>query len=760
MEKNVPDSSKYYYNGKSSVLLTVYFDKGINVVTMTDSLRDVVKHFSTTLPDTESVHEIYLQSDVVEKAIDGFLENLIEAILLVMVSVMICINLRTSLVVSIAIPLSILSTFILLPRLHVNIEFVSLAALIIVLGMLVDNSIVVSESIQTKLDQGENQLSAAVKGTKVVARPVLISMLVSIAGFSSLLTLTGAFRQLAFSLPAVIISCLLICGAVSLLVTPLMSFLFLKKRVSEKESVFMKLEQHYDKYFQIVFQHRKAAIIVALVFLLVCTSSLGFIKLETVPKVNKDVITIEIKGNDEDDLKKTEMTVNKIQDILKDMPEVKYYLSGVGEGIPRYDYSILPKGVGNDVGDIFVRVDLKKGDRFDQTNDMVSFLQNKFDEQISGGQVIVDELGIMAMISKPVEYKIYSENLDDLNTASDMIANEMKEMKGTKNIINTHDISTYNYYVNMDTKKLNSLGLTKAEVQNELSLALLGRDVSLYRESSKEYNVFLDSNIDSQSMLQNFKVKSSITNNKYLLQQFATIESKPQLTKITRLDGQRGKTVSCYGDGTYSNIELQSQLEKNVEKLNFPKSVTLEKSGEKKDFMDLIHSIAFAAIFSLVLIFMVLIFQFNSIKKALISLISVPFGVCAGFAGLLISGQNLSFFALIGVLSLLGVVLANAVILIQFIEDERAAGSTVLEACKSAGTKRFRAILTSTATATLGLFPLAIGGDVLFIPMARLLMFGLVASMIINLLFVPIIYYMVFKDDKYIALGTEQYTGN
>lgn len=748
IEKEVPKASKYYYDGKSSILLAVYFDKGINVVTMSDSLKSTVKNFSNTLSGSEQVHEIYLQSDVVQKAIDGFLENLMEAIFLVMIVVLVCINLRTSLVVSIAIPLSILSTLIILPLFHVNIEFVSLAALIIVLGMLVDNSIVVSESIQTKLDEGQESLDAAVNGTKIVARPVLISMLVAIAGFTSLLTLTGAYKQLAFSLPVVIISCLLICSTVSLLVTPLMSYIFLRKRGKEKEGNFKKLERLYDKYFQIVFQNRKAAIAISLIFLLLCASSLTAIKLETVAKVNKDVITIEVKGDNENNKDKTEKVVQEIQNILKEQPEVTYYLSGVGEGIPRYDYSVLPKGVGSNVGDVFVRINLEKGSRFKQTKDMVAYLQKEFDENVSGGQVIVDELGIMAMISKPIEYKLYSDNLEDLNSASDLVAEEMREMKGTKNIINAHDILTHQYYVDMDAKKMNSLGLTKVEVQNQLSLALLGRDVSLYRESSKEYNVLLDSNIDSQSMLENYKIKSSVTGNKYLLQQFATIEAKPQLTEITRIDGKRGKTVSCYSDGSYSNIELQTQLEKRVDKLNLPASVTVEKSGEKKDFMDLLQSIAMAAVFSLILIFLILVFQFNSIKKALISLVSVPFGACAGFAGLLLTRQNLSFFALLGVLSLLGVVLANAVILIQFIDDERAKGASVLEACKSAGTKRLRAILTSTATATLGLLPLAVGGDLLFVPMARLLMFGLITSMIINLIFVPIIYYMVFNEEK------------
>lgn len=156
-------------------------------------------------------------------------------------------------------------------------------------------------------------------------------------------------------------------------------------------------------------------------------------------------------------------------------------------------------------------------------------------------------------------------------------------------------------------------------------------------------------------------------------------------------------------------------------------------------------SIGFAAVVSFILLFLILTFYFNSVKRALISFVSVPFGVTAGIAGLFLTGQNLSLFALIGVISMLGVVLANAIILIQFIEAERATGVPVLEACKTAGTKRLRAILTSTTTASLGLLPLAVGGDTLFIPMARLLMVGLITCMVINLIFVPIVYHMVYR---------------
>ena len=233
------------------------------------------------------------------------------------------------------------------------------------------------------------------------------------------------------------------------------------------------------------------------------------------------------------------------------------------------------------------------------------------------------------------------------------------------------------------------------------------------------------------------------------MQQFANISLEPQLTEITRINGQRGRVVGCYVDGKItSDILVQSELEKKLSTLNLPESVKIEKSGQKKDFLTGLSSVAFAALVSFILIFLILIFQFNSVKKSLIAFVSVPFGACAGFACLFLTGQKISVIALLGIVSLMGVVLANAILLLQFIENERSKGASIEEACRTAGVKRLRAILTSTTTATVGLLPLAIKGDTLFIPLARFLMAGLITSMIINLIFVPIIYYLVFNEDK------------
>ncbi len=572
-------------------------------------------------------------------------------------------------------------------------------------------------------------------------------MLTTVAGFSALLTLSGAYRQLAFSLPVVIITCLIVSFLISLLVTPLTSYLLLRPRDLSKVSKAQKLADFYDKWFQKAFAKPKTTILCLLVFLLLCGSTLALLDFQIVPKADKDVVTVELTGNSESNLDVTKATIRDIEAVVAEQPEVLYYLSGAGAGIPRFDYSVLPKGEGDNVGDLFIRVDLKQGGRFKKTADFVEYLQNELDARIAGGRMVVDELGVMSLVCKPVEMKVFSEDLTALNDAADLVVQAMREVEGTKGIINSSDLSTYGFYVDMDSKNLNSLGLTKAEVQNELSIALLGRSVSLFSSNGKEYDIVLDSNIDSPAELANYQVKSSASGQKFALQQFAKVTPAPQLTSITRLDGERGRAVGCYAAAGYSNITLQSELEEKISQIDFPAGVRIEKSGEKKDFLELIGSIISAFIFSFVVIFLILMLQFNSGKKVALLFISVPFGVLAGIAGLFITGKKLALFALLGAIALLGCVLANAIVLVEYIDNERAGGVPVAEACRTAGAKRFRPILMSTTTTVLGLFPLAIGGDPLFIPMAILMMFGLAVSMVINLIGVPIVYAMLFKDE-------------
>lgn len=748
----VPDDEGYFiYNDKKSTVLAVYFQEGLNTVSLGDEINGVIDDFNSTLPEGVMVNKIFMQPDEVQKSINDFVINLLESIILVIIVIMIGMDFRNAVVVSFAIPLAIFANFIADKFIGIQIHFVSLASLIVVLGMLVDNAVVVSDSIQKNIDAGMDRKDSVIKGTASVIVPVFVSMLTTSIAFSSLLVLTGAYRQLAFPFAVVIICCLVASYLVSIFVTPLLSYFLLRKTKESKTGKEPVSKRIYNRIFKHAFKHKVLTIICAIVVMILCGLSVAALDMQVVPMAGKDIITINITNNKEDDISSTREIVDNVENILDEQPETLYYLSGVGASIPRYDYSILPKGDVNSLGDIYVKADFSKGDRFKNAADMVDFLQSEINSRVGGATVMVDELGIFALNTKPVEMKIYSDNVDDLNTAAEMINNMLSQFNGVKGINSKSEIATYNYFVNMDSMKLNTLGLMEAEAQNELSIAMMGRDVSTYRSGNKEYNVVLDADINSREQIQNFKVKSSVMNEKYSVSQFANVSLTPQITSITRIDGRRGRSVGCYTSSSVSDIDIQTELEKMIDenKDSFPASVTIEKSGKKKEFNEnVLTNIARAAAVAVLVMLIVLLLQFGSFKKVVIIFISVPFGLAAGSLALLVTGQPLSLFALIGSVSLLGCVLANAIVLVDCINNERKTGLSVEEACKAAGGQRLRPIMMSTMTTVLGLLPLALFGDALFVPMAVLMLFGLLVSMLVNLVLVPLVYYLVFKNDK------------
>lgn len=746
----VPDDEGYYiYNDGRSTVIGVYFQDGLNVVSVGDEINEIIDSYDTALPDGIGVHKIFMQPDQVQKSINNFILNLLESIVIVILVILVGMNFRNAVVISIAIPLAIVSSFISLKFFGYEIQFVSLASLIVVLGMLVDNAVVVSDAIQKNIDAGMGRKEAVVKGTSGVAVPVFVSMLTTATAFASILTLPGSYKQLSVTFPIVIISCLVASYIISICVTPVMSYYFLKKTQVKENAKKPLSVRIYDWAFSHAFKHKRLTIIFALCGLVILGSAVLLLDTQIAPPANDTVITIDVTANKENSLERTREIVDEIEDILDEQEETQYYLSGIGAAIPRYDFAVLPKTSSDNTADIFVRIDLDSSKRFKKTCDMVDFLQTELETRIGGADIMVDELPIMAIEVKPVEMKIYSDSTEDLNTAATLINNMMGEIEGTKGIKNVSELATYNYYVDMDELKLNSMGLMEAEVQNELYIALQGSTVSTYKKGNKEYDIVLDSNIDSREQLKAFKVKASTAGTKYSVSQFADVGLTPEITSISRIDGRRGREVYCYNNSRISEMTIQTELEKMIEENadSFPESVEIEKSGKKDTYMnEVMPNIAVAFAIALAVILLILIMQFGSFKKVFISLISYPFGLAAGAFGLLITGQPMSLFALVGAVSLLGCVLSNAIVLMDCISNEQALGLDIESACKSAGGQRLRPIMMSTMTTVLGLLPLALFGDEMFVPMAVLMLVGLFAAMLTNLVLVPLVYYLAFRN--------------
>lgn len=754
IEIKEPDDVSYYlYNDKKSIVVSLYFKENLNVVSKANEVKAAISEYENELPDSITVNEVYFQSDDVKDDINNFIVSLIEAIAVVMLVIMLGMNRRNAAIVSIAIPVIIFITFIMMKVFDVQIHFVSLAALIMVLGMLVDNSIVVSDSIQTCLDEGMDRMEACKKGVSKVLLSVFLSMLTTVIVFASMFTLTGTYKQLASSIPSIAVISMITSFFVSVFVTPVFSYLFLlpadkrnkNKKRSNKEGLSVRL---YRRLFKTAFTHKKTSVALVLVVIAICGCISAASPMQLLPKTNKNYVLINITNETQNDLTGTGKIVRAAREIVMEQPETVLTLSGVGICVPRYNFSVIDRGEMDANGDICARIDLKKGGRFKKTYELVNYIQDEVDKRITGADAVVTELGIIPSRDPEVSIYVKGNDLDEINTVSEQAAELLKSIDGVKAVSNDRHYSTYGYYVDIDDKKRNSLALTNREIQNELNIAVSGRDASVFYRNGKEYNINVKSDLSSTDDLSNYSVKAS-SGEKYMVKQFADIGLDPAANTITRVNGERGAMVGGYVKNGYGSSSVQTKFEKMLESdLEIPDGMSIEYKGDKNLGAEAITSICIAACMSFLVIFLILYMQYGRFRQVFLLFSSVPLGAAVGVAALRTGGIELSFFALLGLLSMLGIVLANAIVLVDFINTERENGAAVDDACRIAGEKRLTPILMSTMTTVFGFLPLALSGQTLFLGMSVLLMAALTVCMIFNLVMVPTIYSMIEKEDN------------
>lgn len=746
------DSTEYTYNKKPTVFVAVHFSEGINVLDVEDVVSAKVDEYKETLPKDIGFNVIVNNPDEVEESVNNFVVNLIESIVIVLAVVFIGMSLKNAVIVSVVIPLSIFICFVCMKMLKIDVEFVSLAALITSLGMLVDNAIVISDAIQVRIDNGESNESACINGVKEVAIPVLASLLTTIAMFSIFLYFPGVMGQFMFSLPAIIIITLIASYVLSLTVTPVLCYVFLKKSKEQKQNDEKgKIVQAFDRVNHKVMQHKVPVLIVMTVMVLVSLFVLKNFSKQMMPYSVKQIVDIDIETSNLNDIRKSKQAVADVENILDKQPEVQGYLSAAGGNIPKYDFAIIPSADATNKGNIMVMIDMSKSKRFKGSSakaDFVEYLQTEMNNNITNARTVCKELAVTPQKSKPVQLTITGDDISKLNDKALEIENIMKDMEGMRSIYCDTKYKAYSYYADMKDEDLKALGLTKSAIQGELNIALSGKEATVFRKDSMEYPVYIKSDIDNKDKIENFMVKSSVTGKKHMVKQVADIDVKEDYNVITTYNGRRSVTINAYPEVGYSAIDLENDLIKKVKDIDLGDDVEIEWQGDVDIFSDIKSSLGTGGAFAVCAIILIIYIQFGSAKQTFIVCCSMPFALTGGVIGLKILGEQLSIFSIIGIASLLGVVVNNAIVLVDYINGARAEGLSVDEACKKAVGMRFRPIVLSSGTTILGLLPLAISGGIIFRGMSVAFMCGLLGCTVFTLIIIPMIFSMMYKDDE------------
>jgi multidrug efflux pump subunit AcrB len=740
IKEGMKDSDmKYKYKRDNALVLVGYFDKDKNIINIGKEIDKKIKAIESNLPNNMNLNRTMYQPTYVENSINIFVNNLLLGMLLVIIVVFLSLGIRNALIVSISIPITIFVTFIIMRFLDIEFQKISISALIIALGMLVDNAIVVSEVIKRKIDLGDEKMKACVDGTREVAIPMLSSTLTTVAAFIPLLMLDSIVGSYIKSLPQVIIVALVSSYLVALTVTPTISYILAKK--SKKIAKVSLLNRGFIKILQTTLRYKFISIIIIAGFGIVAFFSYNQLGLKFFPKVDKDVVYIDVFSDQSMNLEETDKLNIQVLDILDKYKEVIDYTSAIGTGLPKFWDTLFVGGQNLDYSQVLVKLDLSKTNKYKTNTEFVDAIQKKFDEELENGRASAVELEQGQPINAPINIRVSGDNFDEINKVCNEYKNALEKIDGTMNVRDNYPNKSKQYVIDFDNNNLSDLEINKVDIQNEINIALMGQVPTIIKNQGKETEVKITSEIEKIDELKKLKIKTG-EDKKVKLGDIADIRLVEKISQINKYDNKYN--ISIYSDLKigYSSAKIENELNKKMKNVNLDK-VEVTFAGEQDSIKDSFGDIGVLAVFAAIAVFIILLVQFSSYIQPLIILVSVPLSSIGSLLGLYITKNDISFTALLGIVSLLGIVVNNAIILIDYINKEIKNGADINDACIIAVEKRFRPIMVTTLTTIIALTPLIFRGGSLFSPLAIAIISGLLFSTILTIIVIPVFYSFV-----------------
>ena len=570
-----------------------------------------------------------------------------------------------------------------------------------------------------------------------MAQPVFASTLTTIGAFIPLLMLPSVAGDYIKSIPQILIISLLASYGVALFVTPTLAYMFFQPQREQGGAV--KLRGFFISLLEKGIRHKLATVLVALTAFggaLLLANNMG---LEFFPKDDKNIVYIDVKAELAGDLVKTQALAEQVTNILARQEEVLTYSTTIGGGFPKF-YTTMPPTVESlDKAQVLVRVDLSRGQGFATNTELVDHLQHLVNKSIVGGTAAVKQLEQGEPIGAPITARISGGDLNSLQAAAGILEKTLGEIPGTTNVTRDAAPSIYEYHLVIDSDKASQLGINHLDIQREVSIALRGAKAAVLRQDGTEYPIVVKSSIRTKEELENLAIKSVVTGNKVLLRELAQVGIRAQAPEIRKYNGEMAITVYSDVQGGYSSVRIQEELLRRMAELELG-GVQISFEGEKEKINENFGDMGYSAVLAVLMIYGILLFQFKSFIQPIVVLLTIPLSVIGSILGLFVAGKPISFMSLLGMVSLLGIVVNNAIVLLDLINSKRRLGMPLEQACVQGMAKRFRPILLSTITTAMGLMPLMLSGSNLFSPMAISLMSGLLVSTLLTLVIIPVVY--------------------
>ncbi len=737
--------------GKPGMLLMVQKRSDANTVQASRRVMAALPNLQRQLPAGVKIQTLFNQSDFIVMSLSNLTSSGGQAfILAVLVLFFFLRSFRTSFIIAMSIPVSVIATFAVMYSFGVTLNIISMAGLALAVGMLVDNSIVVLENIFRHFEEGESAWEAAMNGTKEVGMAITASTLTTLAVFFPILFVPGLagllFRDMVLTICFSLTASLLV--AITLI--PLLASRILKsgplgldgKPEKQKESAFVLWVEHlYVGSLGWSLKYRKTTLFIGVVSFLASLGVANFVQTEFIPKADDSMIMMRYERSPGSSLRQTMATAAKLEQIVRrkfgPILEAVVVEAGIGEGF------IALFGKGSHAG--LLRARLKPISQRSLHKMQIQDMLRKEFEKIPGIKFNF-EGGPAVASGGDIEVRLFGHDLREARRLANIVKNHVKLIPGTSDVKTSLEQGRPELKIVLKRKRLQRLGLNASMVGMTVSTAFKGTIATLYREGDNEYKVLVRLqkrfrvNVDQLKKL----LIATPRGKTVPLSSIATIRYALSPVKIERQDQQRVATVLVSLKSRDMGAVVAKIRHVMETKVNLPSNFFYKIGGQAEDFIASFQWMGIAFLISVLLVYMVMASQFESLFDPFVILFSIPLSVVGVILALLLTDTSLSVMGLVGIIMLVGIVVNNAIVLVDFIKQERAKHEiSIVDACLKGGRVRLRAILMTAATTIFGMVPLSLGigeGSETWAALGRVVIGGLLTSTMLTLFIVPVLY--------------------
>lgn len=738
-----PAEPKMYFNGQPAIGISLSMSEGGNILKLGDDLSKTVDQVSKDLPLGLELNQVSNQPKVVKDSIGEFVRTLLEAIVIVLIVSFLSLGVRTGLVVACCIPLVIAGVFLAMDMLNISLHKVSLGALIIALGLLVDDAIIAVEMMAVKLEQGYGRFEAACYAYTVTAVPMLTGTLITCAGFIPVGFSKGMSAEFTSSLFPVISIALIISWIVSVMVAPLFGYhlIRVKAHQEDKDPYQSKFYKFFRTSLTWCLNHRTLVIGCTIVCFIGSLGLLKLVKQEFFPPSTRPEIVVSLTLPEGSSMKATDAAANHFATMLDGLDGIENYSYYVGEGSPRFVLTMTPELPATNFAQFIV---VAKNN--EEREKLIGKFQGAFADEFSNviGNIQLIQTGPPA--EYPVMFRISGYEHEKVRAIADEVSKVMTNNTKVKEIKFNWKEKSKVMHLDLDQDKLRTLGIDAKTFSLSLQTQLSGAAIAEYYEGDKTVDIVFRMNSDAREDLSKIKGMPIYIGNRYVpLEQIAKVSYAAEDGKIARRDLKPTITIGAnIVDGVTGN-DVANEIREKIKGIqeNLPPGYTIEPAGALESSEKSIGFMMVPIPAMIIVIITLLMFQLKRMSLMFITLMTAPLGIIGVATSMLITNQSMGFVAELGVLALSGMIIRNSVILIDQIEKHIADGEDAWHAIIDSAILRFRPIMLTAAAAILGMIPLM--RSTFWGPMAVAIAGGLFCATVLTLLVLPTMYAAWFK---------------